>query len=203
MSILRSLIIAAAALVACAPPAAHRLPTAARPARLAEVRLPLAARAARFEEAPPPLAARASFQPGLGDAVLAHAVKVLADGGYEVGRCDGTLGALATERVELDVACPGGSCLARQTVEVKLGYRTAKVVVRRELWERSVGRWTEVEDAALREGLLSDEAVLAARIVDLPQHQRAGRHARPADPCRALAACDIGVCASLAPVARD
>ncbi|BDG05285.1 hypothetical protein [Anaeromyxobacter oryzae] len=184
MSIRRSLLAASAAvLAACAQPAAHRLGASAR--------------LARFPPRPP--AARAPFQPPRGDAIFANAVHVLADAGYAVDSCDADLGAVATERVELDVPCFGGTCLARDTVKVKLGYKMAKVIVVRELWDWSLKEWAPIQDEDLRDGVTEEETALLARIMDVPRPTLNGPE-RFGDPCRP-GPCAVGVCIGLAPVA--
>ena len=131
----------------------------------------------------PPLAraARAPFEPPRGDAIFAHAVQVLSEGGYGFAACDAELGAVATKPVELDVACRGGSCLARQRILVKLGYRRARVIVAREVWDWSLKEWAPLEDPALEQALVVDENALLSQIMHVPPPRMDAP--RPEDPC--------------------
>jgi hypothetical protein len=159
---------------------------------------PRSARRGHRPTAPTPPAVRAPFAPRGGDAIFANAVHLLSGDGYALKTCDPDLGALATERVELDVQCGTGSCLARQRVVVKLGYRMARVVVAREVWDFSLKEWVPVSDPALREALAVEGTELIGRILAVPP-QRAGDPEGAADPC-AAGPCGRGGCIGLAPV---
>lgn len=124
--------------------------------------------------------ARASFEPSRGGAVLASAVSVLEEQGYAVESCDGDLAAVATTAIELDAPCGGTTCLARQVVRVKLGYRAARVTVRREVWDYTAKAWVEIRDADVR---VVEDALLA-RLLARADDPAPGR-APGADPCRA------------------
>jgi hypothetical protein len=128
-------------------------------------------------------AARAPFQPPRGDAIFAHAVEVLSEGGYALAACDADLGALATGAVELDVPCWGGSCLARQRILVKLGYRRARVIVVRERWDWSLKEWAPLADPALEQDVVVEEKALLSQIMQVPPPRMDAP--RPDDPCQA------------------
>jgi hypothetical protein len=85
--------------------------------------------------------ARARFFPPEAPAVFEQAVRAAVLEGYRLNTCDADLRKIETSRVELDAPCGETTCLARQTVEVKLGYRVARVTVAREVYDGAERRW--------------------------------------------------------------
>jgi hypothetical protein len=114
---------------------------------LAAVTLALAAcagvqRASQAEiadDAPAP--ARDQFLPADGDAIFATAVRLADLDGYPVKTCDAARGHLETRPLELEAGCGATACLARQALEVKLGYHAARVTVTREVYDGAARAW--------------------------------------------------------------
>jgi hypothetical protein len=133
----------------------------------------------------PPPAARGPFPTARADAVLVAAIDALRERGYEIDACDSGTYALTSGRIERDAPCYLGSCLARQTVTMKLGYKTARVRVAREVWDWSVKEWVAIRDPALeREETELLKLVLAAQ---------EGVHAdRWGDPCPSTLVASFG-----------
>jgi hypothetical protein len=85
--------------------------------------------------------ARARFAPEEGDAVFRRAVRAAARAGSRRHTCDADRRRIETARLELDAPCGPTTCLARETVEVALGYRTARVKVAREVYDGAAKTW--------------------------------------------------------------
>jgi len=122
--------------------------------------------------APP---ARAEFLPPDGEAVFQQAVRAMVRDGYPLKLCDAGRLRIRTSRVELDAPCGATTCLARQTVEVKLGYRVARVSVAREVYDGAERRWRS--DG---EGSADAARELLARIVESPRLERRPNPCAPA-----------------------
>jgi hypothetical protein len=88
---------------------------------------------------------RARFQPAEGDAVFERAVRAAALEGYRISRCDPDSRRLETARIELDAPCGATTCLARQRIQVALGYRQARVIVAREVYDGAAKAWRASE----------------------------------------------------------
>lgn len=109
----------------------------------AEAGSPMKGRLAAALLAPVPALAlaRARFEPAAFDVVFARAVRRLHEDGYDLVACNPHRGSLTTRPREFDAPCGRSTCLARQSVSVLLGYRTAKVTVTRELFDTAVQSW--------------------------------------------------------------
>jgi hypothetical protein len=105
--------------------------------------------------------ARAQFAPAEGEAVFERAVRAAALEGYRVDRCDADARRLETARLELDAPCGATTCLARQTIQVALGYRQARVVIVREVYDGAARTWRRDGGAASADA----ERALLERIV--------------------------------------
>ncbi len=118
-------------------------------------------------ELPPvaPAPARAEFLPADGDEIFARAVGVADLEGYPLRTCDAGRARMETKPFELlQAACGATTCLARQTVEVKLGHHAARVTVTREIYDAPARTWRldgEGSAEAARE--------LLGRIMSLPR----------------------------------
>jgi hypothetical protein len=130
----------------------------------------------------PPRGARADFDPAGFEAVFREAVRAVRARGFDIVACDPDRGLIATAPSEVDAACFGTSCLVRETAEVKLGFRRARVVVTREIWDPTVRAWRVPDDQASVSGVAREERELVLRAVR-------DRHAG------ALEACGAGPCA--------
>jgi hypothetical protein len=119
----------------------------------------------RPEPARPNAGARVEFVPERFDEIFAAAVDLVRDRGLAVALCQARRGALATVPVELDAPCGGSTCLARETTRVKLGYRRARVVVTREVWDPSIRGWREQGDPRTDAELSRVEHELASTMV--------------------------------------
>jgi hypothetical protein len=124
-----------------------------------------------------PGVARAGFESWRGDAVFARAVGSVSAAGYRIRTCDAQLGLLETGTVEFDAPCGGTTCLARQSVKVKLGFRAARVTVERAVYDGASRRWVPDEAA-------TDEA--HELVQDIIARARRDDHRPPIDrPCSA------------------
>jgi len=121
-----------------------------------------AAPPALAEEAPAP--ARDQFPPADGDAIFASAVRLADLEGYPLRTCDAARGHLETKPFELEAACGGTACLARETVEVKLGHHAARVTVTREVYDGAARTWRLDAD-----GSAEAARALLARLMSLPR----------------------------------
>jgi hypothetical protein len=91
---------------------------------------------------------RGPVAPGQADAVFGRAIEVLGERGYQFTECDDELSLLRTERAEQDAPCYGMTCLVRQKVVLKVGWRSLSLVVRREVFDSAVRSWVEAYDQA-------------------------------------------------------
>jgi hypothetical protein len=119
----------------------------------------------RPEPARPNAGARVEFVPERFDEIFAAAVDLVRDRGLAIALCQARRGALATVPVEFDAPCGGSTCLARETTRVKLGYRRARVVVTREVWDPSIRGWREQGDRRTDAELSRVERELASTMV--------------------------------------
>lgn len=127
-------------------------------------------RAERVAGSTPP--ARVELVPKDGAAVFEQAVRAVVRDGYAMRLCDARRLRVRTSPVELEAPCGATTCLARQSVEVKMGYRAAVVWVAREVYDGAERRWRPD-----REGSEGAARELVARIVGAP------RLAPPRNPC--------------------
>lgn len=162
---------------------------------------PAAPSRAGLSPAPP---AREAFDAGQADAVFGRAVRALERRGYELVTCDLERGALRTDRVEFDAPCGATSCLARQVVTVKLGWRSVRLAVVRQVYDGGHHAWIPAEDPASLEAVALEEAVLLRQLLgaDL-EGARPAAPGEPPGPCRRAAPCGPGQCSvMLQPVGR-
>jgi hypothetical protein len=133
----------------------------------------------------PPRGARAAFAPYWFDDVFANAVQAVRERGLEIARCDPELGTIVTAPVEVDATCWGTTCLARETTQVKLGHRRARVTKTREIWDPGLHAWRPSENTSELEALTREEREMLERLVDVPSTPpRRRAPSRPvADPC--------------------
>ena len=147
----------------------------------------LACASPRPARAPSPPAARARFAPVEGDAVFEQAVRTVARAGYHRRSCDPERRRLETTLVEFDAPCGETTCLARQSVEVLLGYRVARVRVQRELYD---GAWRAWQDEVEEESVDAARDLLE-RILGSVRPRETASASRPgsaaADPCASAA----------------
>jgi hypothetical protein len=148
--------------------------------------------AASAERARPHPGARAGFAPPKFEEVFAAAVDLVHDRGLEIAECQEWRGALTTVPVEIDARCGGSTCLARDTTRVKLGYRRARVVVTREVWDAAIRGWREQVDPGTEEELSRTERELVSGMV-LRGAAAPDDAADRANPC-ALPRCRAGTC---------
>jgi hypothetical protein len=87
--------------------------------------------------------ARAEFPRGDGERVIRAAQAVLRASGARIAhRSEFRVETVARER---DVPCGAGSCLARESIEVRVGHFVARLEIQRSLWNAATRSW----DAAL------------------------------------------------------
>lgn len=94
-----------------------------------------------------PPAARARFEPPQGELVFRNAIRAAARAGYRIATCDPDWRRIETKPIEFDAPCGSTTCLARQSIKVKLGYRQARVTVERELYDGAMRRWHPEDDS--------------------------------------------------------
>lgn len=142
--------------------------------------------------------ARRPIGAGHADAVFARAVHILDEHGYQLSRCDEDLGALETERLEVDATCGSTTCLSRQTVALKVGWRAVRLSVHREFWDASVRSWVPPEDSRSYGAIQLEETTLLAELgaADLESTSRTRAPAAD-DACRPFAPCPPASCVSL------
>ena len=148
----------------------------------------------RPDRAPVPVV-RQAIDAGQADAIFGRAVQLLEQHGYEFVTCDLARGALRTERVEKDAPCIATSCLARQVVTVKLGWRSVRLAVVREVFDGSYRSWMPADDPASLEGVAREEERLLRELLaaDLEGARSAGP-GEPSGPCQQAARCGPGQC---------
>ena len=137
-----------------------------------------------FVGAPSAAIARAAFEPPAFESVFVRAVRTLRSEGYELAECDADRGRLRTRPLELDASCGRTTCLARQSFEVLLGYRAARVTLSREIYDASTHQWVP---AAVTETMPSAQVLVLEVVSAAPGVARRARAAsgqRGADPCR-------------------
>jgi hypothetical protein len=139
--------------------------------------------------------ARAEFEPPRFHDIFALAVDLVRRRGLEIAQCEAPRGSLATVPVELDAPCGGTTCLARENLRVKLGYRRARVTLTREVWDPTIRGWREQDDPSTVEELAREEREIVARMMEAPGTARAGRRPR-IDPC-APPPCAGGACVAV------
>jgi hypothetical protein len=136
--------------------------------------------------------ARAEFEPRKLEEVFAAAVDLVRDRGLEIAECQQWRGTLTTVPVERDAPCGASTCLARETTHVKLGYRRARVVVVREVWDSATRGWREQVDPATEAELARAERELVSGMV-LRGAAAAEDAADRSSPC-APPRCRAGTC---------
>jgi hypothetical protein len=139
--------------------------------------------------------ARQAIDPGQADAVFTRAVRALERRGYDFLTCDLDRGAMRTARIEKDVPCGETSCLARQVVTVKLGWRSVRLAVVREVFDGGYRAWIPAADPTSVEDVSREEEVLLRELLaaDLEGARPPGPGA-PGGPCQQAGPCGPGQC---------
>jgi hypothetical protein len=147
--------------------------------------------------------ARQALDPGEADAVFGRAARTLERLGYDLVTCDLERGALRTERLEKDAPCRATSCLARQVVIVKLGWRSVRLSVSREVFDGGVRSFIPAEDGTSREAVAAEEDRLLREILAADLEGARAAPGREGGPCRQALPCRAGQCSvMLDPAAR-
>jgi hypothetical protein len=138
---------------------------------------------------------RQAIDAGQADAVFGRAVRALERRGYDFLTCDLDRGAMRTARIEKDVPCGATSCLARQVVTVKLGWRAVRVAVVREVFDGGYRAWIPAADPTSLEDVLREEANLLRDLLaaDLEGARPPGP-GEPGGPCQRAGPCGPGQC---------
>jgi hypothetical protein len=141
---------------------------------------------------------RSALDAGQADAVFERAARVLRRRGYELVTCDLDRGVLRTERTELDAPCRVTTCLARQFVTVKLGWRSVRLAVVREVWDSAYRSWIPAEDPAALEAVGREEGALLRDLLaaDL-EGARASAVGVAGGVCRLAEPCGQGQCSTM------
>jgi len=151
-------------------------------------------RLTRTGPAPVPLV-RQAIDPGQADAVFGRAVRVLERRGYAFLLCDPERGAMDTERLEKDAPCGATSCLARQIVTVKLGWRSVRLAVVRQVFDGGFRAWIPAEDQVSRSAVAQEEEALLRDLLEADlEGARPAAAAEPGGPCQRAARCQAGQC---------
>jgi len=144
------------------------------------------------------LVMRAPIRAGVADAVFDRALRVLQAQGYRLSRCDEGLSALETERLEFDATCGRTTCLSRQIVHLKVGWRAVRVDVRREFWDAAFKGWAAYGDRRSVEAIRREEADLLAELMKADFQSPLRFWKPPGSPgaCAPIAPCGSGTCLS-------
>jgi hypothetical protein len=137
--------------------------------------------------------AREPFRSGLADSVWTQAVRVLEQQGYGFDACDDGHAALRTRAIELDAPCGESTCLARQFVTVKVGWRAVRLAVRREVWDPTWRGWRPVTDMASLLEMARLEQDLMDQLMEKAE-ARAWPPLQAGATCPAPAPCRPGQC---------
>jgi hypothetical protein len=113
-------------------------------------------------------AARAPFPPERFDTVFERAARAVRARGWEILTCEPVSGAITTTRIEADAPCGVSTCLVRETMNVKLGYRRARVAVTREFWDQTVRAWRSPDDPTSIENIEREELTLLQEAIASP-----------------------------------
>jgi len=145
-----------------------------------------------------PLVMRAPIRAGGADAVFDRALRVLRSQGYRLSRCDDGFSALETERLEQDSTCGGTTCLSRQVVRVKVGWRAVRLDVRREFWDSACKGWAVYADPRSVDAIRRQEQELIAELMkaDFQNPLRYSRAPGSPGPCAPVGPCAEGTCLS-------
>jgi hypothetical protein len=109
--------------------------------------------------APPVSPVSSPITQGSANDVVRAAVEVLRAEGLTLASCDSSR--VVSSRFERDVPCDGVSCLARESITVRVGYRQARVEVVRELWNPAMRSWDpELGSVAVADGVRRGQALL-------------------------------------------
>jgi len=135
------------------------------------------------------------FVPGNADVVFARAIHALEARHFELETCDADRGAIRTAVVEHDAACGTSTCLARETVTVKVGWRAVRVEVARVVFDGATRGWTEGGDDAVVRAALRDAQALAETVTDPASHY--GRVFTSGDPCASHGRTEPGALANV------
>jgi hypothetical protein len=143
---------------------------------------------------PVPLA-REQVRPGLSDVVWFRAIHLLTGRGYGLDACDEGRTALRTSRTELDAPCGATTCLARQYVTVKVGWRAVRLSVRREVWDPTYRDWVPLLDPrSVADAVRVERALLAELMAQADLWTAAPIRAAEDSPCPRPAPCQPGQC---------
>ena len=145
-----------------------------------------------------PLVVHQPITPGTSDAVFGRLVERLQERGYRVASCDAALGAVTTTTTELDAPCRTSTCLARDQVVVKAGWRSVSVSIRREVFDAGLKAWVPTAEPGSRQGVMKDAQALVAslQLADLGGPQRAGPVVARPGACPDISVCPPGGCVS-------
>jgi hypothetical protein len=148
-------------------------------------------------EAEAPLVVHQPIAPGTSEVVFGRLVQRLQERGYRVAACDEAVGALTTTTTEVDADCRTTTCLARDQVMVKTGWRNVSVTIHRQVFDGGLRAWVDTAEQGARTGVLKDARALVAslQLLELtapPKGLPAPRRAA----CPGLSACAPGQCLS-------
>jgi hypothetical protein len=148
----------------------------------------------RAGPSPVPLV-REAIPAGEAETVFDRALRALDRRGYELVTCDVGRGALRTERVEFNADCNASSCLTRQLVTVKLGWRSVRVAVVREVFDGGTRSWVRATDpASLAEVSRQEDALLRELMAADLEGARLPGPDEAGVSCRRASSCGPGQC---------
>lgn len=126
-----------------------------------------------------------------GAEVIRRATAALAGKGYRMGLADPERGVAITFPLELQAACGESTCLARQTVYLRVLEGRATLSVDREYWEPSAHRWEQPDDPAAVAALEADEASLLRELSGAAEVEL--RRSLASEPCGRENECQRGL----------
>jgi len=120
-----------------------------------------------------------------------RAAAALAGRGYQMALADPVRGVVITGPLELQAPCGASTCLARQTIYLRVAAGKATLSVDRELWDSSARRWVQPEDPPSVEALERDEAALLRELSGAVEVEL--RRSTAGEPCGRESECQGGL----------
>lgn len=124
-------------------------------------------------------------------AAVERAAALLSEKGYELALADSARGVVITRPLELQAACGSSTCLARQTVYLRVAGGRTTLSLDRELWSSSARRWAQPDDPASVEALERDEAALLQELFGAAEVEL--RRSLAGEPCGRENECQRGL----------
>ncbi len=122
---------------------------------------------------------------------VGQATGALAGKGYQMALADPVRGVVITRPLELQAPCGASTCLARQTIYLRVASGKATLSVDREHWDSSARRWAQPDDPPSIEALERDEAALLQELFGAVEVEL--RRSVAGEPCGRENECQRGL----------